>query len=107
MRRRDRIKSRLQRLERLDKGLGVRTHAGEFLQHRHHVERRRIAVGILALRQRPRLLAGGASDTSSIRTSRSVLPFTLVVWEAPSSAMTWSTSPTSLRAKMPKESPTT
>ena len=31
--------------------------SGEFLQRRHHVERRRVAVGILALRQRPRLLA--------------------------------------------------
>ena len=57
VRRRDRIEPRLQRLQRLDKGLGMRAHAGEFLQHRHHVERRRIAVGILALRQRPRLLA--------------------------------------------------
>ena len=61
VRRRDRIEPRLQRLERLDKGLGVRAHAGEFLQHRHHVERRRVAVGVLALRQRPRLLAGGAA----------------------------------------------
>jgi hypothetical protein len=49
----------------------------------------------------------GANETSSIRTSRNVLPFTFVVWEAPSSAMIWSTRPTSLRAKMPKESPTT
>ncbi|MGY4295029.1 hypothetical protein ACVWXN_003124 [Bradyrhizobium sp. i1.4.4] len=29
----------------------------------------------------------GDSETSSISTSRSVLPLTLVVWEAPSSAM--------------------
>ena len=57
VRRRDRIEPRLQRLQRLDKGFGMRAHAGEFLQHRHHVERRRVAIGILALRQRPRLLA--------------------------------------------------
>ena len=59
MRRRDRIEPRLQRLERLDKGFGVRAHAGEFLQHRHHVECCRVTIGVLALRQRPRLLAGG------------------------------------------------
>ena len=35
----------------------MRTYIGEFLQHRHHVERRGIAVGILALRQCARLLA--------------------------------------------------
>ena len=79
------------------------TNAGEFLQHRHHVERRGIAIGIFALRQRPRLFAirpagderdqfeqvsgAGARDTSSINTSRSVLPLILVVCDAPRRAM--------------------
>ena len=39
----------------------MRTHLREFLQRRHHVQRRCIAIGILALRQRPRLLALGAA----------------------------------------------
>ena len=57
VRRRDRVEPWLQRLQRLDEGFGMRTHAGEFLQRRHHVERSGIAIGIFALRQRPRLLA--------------------------------------------------
>lgn len=44
----------------LDKGLGMRTDARK-LQHCHHVERGRIAIGILALRQRARFLAQRAS----------------------------------------------
>src|SRR5262249_60106058 len=57
VRRRDRIEPWLQRLQRLDKGLRMRPYAGEFLQRRHHIERGRIAIRVLAGRQRPRLLA--------------------------------------------------
>ncbi len=39
----------------------MRTHLRKFLQRRHHVQRRCVAIGVLALRQRPRLLALGAA----------------------------------------------
>ena len=51
------INERALRLERLDKGPAVRTDAAEFLQHGHHIDGGRVAIGILALRQRPRLFA--------------------------------------------------
>ena len=66
MRRGDRIEPRLQRFERFDKCLGMRTDAGKFLQHGHDIECGGITVGIFALRQRPRLFpirtAGNEGD---------------------------------------------
>ena len=57
MRRGDRIKPRLQRLEGFDEGFGVRANAGKFLQGRHHIESGGVAVGVVSLRQRARFLA--------------------------------------------------
>ena len=73
-RRRDRIEPRLQRLERLDESLRVRAARREFFQRREHVERRRIAVRILAGRQRlgllPPLAAGDVGQQLKQRVRR-------------------------------------
>src|SRR5665213_1187591 len=61
VRRRYRIEPWLQRLQRFDKRFRVWPHAGEFLQRRHHVERRGVAIRVFALRQSTRLLALGAA----------------------------------------------
>ncbi len=65
-RRRDRIEPRLQRIERLDEGFRIGPQAAEFLDRRQHVERRGVAVGIAAVRQRlgllPALAAGDVGE---------------------------------------------
>ena len=71
-RRRDRIKPRLQRIERLDERLRIGTDAGEFLDRRQHVERLGIAVGIFAGRQRARLLPPLAAGDVGIKLEQHV-----------------------------------
>ena len=61
-RRGDRIKPRLQRIERFDERLRIGLDAGKFLQRRQHVEVGRVAVRVFAggkvLRLLPALAAG-------------------------------------------------
>src|SRR5262249_43492889 len=54
MRRRDRINPRLQRIERLNKRLGIGPDTGKLLQRREDVERCRVAVRIAAFREQLR-----------------------------------------------------
>ena len=53
---RDGIEPRLQRIERLDEGFRIGTHAGKFFDRGEHVERGGVAVRILAGGERFRLL---------------------------------------------------
>ncbi len=57
----DGIEARLQRIERLDEGFRIGPHAGKFLDGGEHVERFRVAVGILADGERLRFLPPLAS----------------------------------------------
>ena len=52
VRRRDRVEPWLERIESLDEGFGVGPQVGELLEHAEHVERRHVAVRVLALGQR-------------------------------------------------------
>ena len=65
-RRRDRIKPRLQRIERFDERFGIGPDAGKFLQRGQHVERLGVAVRIAAGAERlgllPPLAAGDVGD---------------------------------------------
>ena len=65
-RRRDRIKPRLQRIERFDEGFGIGPDTGKFLQRREHIERGGVAVRIAAGAERlgllPPLAAGDVGN---------------------------------------------
>ena len=122
-RRRDRIEPRLQRIERLDEGLRIGTHAGEFLDRRQHVERGGVAVRILAGGERlgllPALAAGDVGEQLEQHVGRrrratrrrsapraSVRPPIGKSGGASSAAITASTSAGSLVGNRPKASPT-